>query len=155
MYKTVAWAKSSPDSGFSKISIERNVAGENDVTFQLKYCGICHTDVNIANNDFGNTQYPSVPGHELAGVVTKVGSKVTKVKVGDKVGVGYIVDSCMNCKLCRAGEEQFCENGMTNTYGGEIKHGHIKTNTGWTFGGYSGSQTVHQRYEKKANKCQN
>ena len=145
MYKTVAWAKTAADSSFSKIEIERNVAGDSDVTFEMKYCGICHTDVHIANNDMMSTHYPCVPGHELAGVVTSVGSKVTKVKVGDRVGVGCIVDSCMNCDGCKAGEEHLCEGGMTMTYDNETKHGHIKTNTGWTFGGYSGSQTVHER----------
>jgi len=146
LYPTIAWAKTAADSKFSKIEISRNVAGENDVTFEMKYCGICHTDVHIANNDMGRTHYPCVPGHELAGIVTKVGSNVTKVKVGDRVGVGCIVDTCMNCDGCAAGEEQLCCKGMTGTYDGEIQHGHIKTNTGWTFGGYSGSQTVHERF---------
>ena len=86
MYETVAWAKTSPDSEFSKIEISRNVAGENDVTFDMKYCGICHTDVYVACNHMGDTHYPCVPGHELAGIVTKVkvGANVTKVKVGDR-----------------------------------------------------------------------
>ena len=148
MYKTYAWAKASPEAKFSPLEIERNVAGDCDVTFEMKYCGICHSDVHVANNDFGKarpTNYPCVPGHELAGVVTSVGSKVTKVKVGDKVGVGCISDCCMNCASCKTGEEQLCVNGLTGTYNGQTKHGHIKTNTGWTFGGYSGSQTVHER----------
>ena len=145
MYSTVAWAKTSADSKFSEIKIKRNVAGEHDVTFELKYCGICHTDVHIANNDMMSTKYPCVPGHELAGVVTSVGSAVTKCKVGDRVGVGCVVDSCMNCETCDAGEEHMCCTGMTGTYNGDIKHGHIKTHTGWTLGGYSGSQTVHER----------
>ena len=84
MYSTVAWAKTSANSKFKKIEISRNVAGENDVTFSLKYCGICHTNVNVACNDTGATHYPCVPGHELAGIVTKVGSKVTKFKIGDR-----------------------------------------------------------------------
>merc|ERR1712126_361167 len=146
MYSTVAWAKTSPDSEFSKIEISRNLAGENDVTFDLKYCGICHTDVHVACNHMGNTHYPCVPGHELAGIVTKVGANVTKVKVGDRVGVGCISDSCMNCEGCAEGEEHLCAGRMTSTYDRETNHGHIKTNTGWTFGGYSGSQTVHERY---------
>jgi len=149
MYSTVAWAKTSAKSKFKKIEISRNVAGENDVTFSLKYCGICHTDVNVASNDTGATHYPCVPGHELAGIVTKVGSKVTKFKVGDRVGVGYTVDSCMNCDGCRDGEEQFCAKGMTATCDGELKHGNLKTNKGWTFGGYSGSHTVNERYVVK------
>ena len=75
----------------------------------------------------------------------QVGSKVTKCKEGDRVGVGCIVDTCMDCGGCEAGEEHMCCKGMTGTYNGDIKHGHIRTNTGWTFGGYSGSQTVHER----------
>jgi len=146
MYSTVAWAKTAPDSKFSKIEISRNVAGDDDVTFDLKYCGICHTDVHFSGNDLGTTHYPIVPGHELAGVVTAVGKNVSKYQVGDQVGVGCIVDSCFDCSGCEAGEEQLCKNGMTGTYDGETKHGHIKTGSGWTFGGYSCSQTVHQRF---------
>jgi len=148
MYTTFAWAKTSAESKFSKIEISRNVAGDKDVTFDLKYCGICHTDVHIANNEMGRvpTKYPCVPGHELAGIVTKVGANVTKVKVGDSVGVGCISDSCMNCEGCAAGEEHLCATGMTQTYNNPTTYGHIKTNTGWTFGGYSGSQTVHERF---------
>ena len=81
MYSTVAWAKSGADAEFGKIEIKRNVTGDDDVTFDLKYCGICHTDVHIANNDMGSTKYPCVPGHELAGIVTVVGKNVTKYKV--------------------------------------------------------------------------
>ena len=111
MYSTVAWAKTAADSEFSKIEIQRNVAGEHDVTFEVKYCGICHTDVHIANNDMMSTKYPCVPGHELAGVVTNIGPGVTKVKVGDRVGVGCIVDSCGNCPMCKQGDERFCKSG--------------------------------------------
>ena len=168
MYSTVAWAKTAADSKFSRIEITRNVScwaasvlpsqlasldvslfqcpGEDDVSFELKFCGICHTDVHISANDMGSTNYPCVPGHELAGVVTAVGSNVSKVKVGDSVGVGCVVDSCFNCSGCHEGEEHMCQKGMTGTYDGKIKHGHIKTGSGWTFGGYSCSQTVHQRF---------
>lgn len=146
MYSTVAWAKTAPESEFSKIDIKRNVTGDDDVTFDIKFCGICHTDVHIGNNDMGNTNYPCVPGHELAGVVTNVGNNVNKYKVGDRVGVGCVVDSCMSCDGCKAGEEHMCAKGMTGTYNGDIKHGHIATDSGWTYGGYSGSQTVHQNF---------
>jgi len=148
MYSTKAWGKTSKDATFSALDIQRNVAGDDDVTFDLKFCGICHTDVHIANNDMGNTHYPCVPGHELAGVVTAVGKNVTKYKVGDLVGVGCISDSCMNCDNCLASEEHCCDNagGMTGTYNGDIKHGHIKTDSGWTYGGYSASQTVHEKF---------
>merc|ERR1719242_586218 len=93
-----------------------------------------------------STKYPCVPGHELAGVVTAVGAGVTKCKVGDRVGVGCIVDTCMACKTCDQGNEHMCPKEMTMTYDAEIKHGHIKTNTGWTLGGYSGSQTVNEKF---------
>ena len=89
MYSTMAWAKSAADSEFGKIEIKRNTTGDNDVTFDLKYCGICHTDVHIANNDMGNTKYPCVPGHELAGVVTRVGKNVTKFKVRMRLTIEY------------------------------------------------------------------
>ena len=88
-----------------------------------------------------------MPGHELAGVVSAVGANVTAHKVGDKVGVGCISDSCLNCKNCDDGFEHTCTNGgMTMTYDSQTKHGHLKTDSGYTFGGYSGSQTVHQRF---------
>jgi len=146
MYSTFAWGKSSKEAGFAPLTIERNVAGEEDVTFELKFCGICHTDIHHANNDMGITKYPIVPGHELAGIVTAVGSKVTNIKPGDKVGVGCISDSCFNCSSCDEGCEHTCKLGMTMTYAYPTKHGHIKTNTGYTLGGYSGSQTVNQRF---------
>lgn len=147
MYETTAWAKKSATEKFEKITIKRNLPGDNDVTFDLKYCGICHTDVHFANNDMGSTKYPVVPGHELAGVVTAAGKNVTKFKVGDSVGVGCISDSCMTCASCEAGDEHFCEGGgMTMTYDADIKHGHIATDSGYSYGGYSASQTVNQRY---------
>jgi len=146
MYSTVAWAKTSKDSEFTKIEVERNIAGEEDVTFDIHYCGVCHSDVHIANNDMGSTNYPCVPGHELAGVVTSVGRRVTKYKVGDKVGIGCMVDSCMGCPNCKEGEEHLCENGYTGTYNGKIKHGNLSTGSGYTFGGYSKSYTANQRF---------
>merc|ERR1712025_1376886 len=123
MYSTVAWAKTSKDSEFTKIEVERNIAGEEDVTFDIHYCGVCHSDVHIANNDMGSTNYPCVPGHELAGVVTSVG-----------------------CPNCKEGEEHLCENGYTGTYNGKIKHGNLSTGSGYTFGGYSKSYTANQRF---------
>ena len=146
MYETIAWGKKSKDSKFELMQIKRNLPGVDDVTFDLKFCGICHSDVHIANDDMGVTNFPVVPGHELAGVVTAVGSNVTKFKLGDKVGVGCISDSCMKCSSCNQGFEQACHGGMTITTDSKIKHGHIKTNSGFTFGGFSGSQTVNQRY---------
>ena len=104
MYSTFAFGKSSKESGFEKIEIERNVCKDDDVVIQLKYCGVCHSDVHVADNDTGRTKYPCVPGHELAGVVTKVGKAVTRVKVGDLAGVGCMVDSCGDCRECDKGQ---------------------------------------------------
>jgi len=94
----------------------------------------------------GMAKWPLVPGHELAGVVTHVGANVEDIAVGDRVGVGCIVDSCMNCSSCGKSEEQYCEKGMTMTYASDVQHGHINTDTGFTYGGYSGSIAVHRRY---------
>ena len=146
LYETFAYARESKDGTFKAITIKRSDVGPDDVKFDVLFCGICHTDVHFANDDMGITHWPLVPGHELAGVVTGVGANVKSVAVGDRVGVGCIVDSCMSCGQCDQSEEQYCENGMTMTYSSDIKHGHIATHTGFTFGGYSGSLAVHQRY---------
>jgi len=146
MYSTEAYACKSEGTTFERITIERNQCGPDDVEFDILYCGICHTDIHRTINDTGSTKYPIVPGHELAGIVIKVGANVQKYKVGDKVGVGCISESCMVCKSCSQGEEHFCNNGFTPTYNGDIKHGYIKTNSGYTFGGYSRKTTVNQRF---------
>lgn len=146
MYETNAWGKKSQETEFEKIKIQRNLAGDNDVSFDLQYCGICHSDIHFANNEMGNTSYPIVPGHELAGVVTAFGSNVTGIKVGDRVGVGCIVDSCNKCSQCEKGEENFCEGGFTNAFNYPLVHGGLKTNTGYSFGGYCESMTVNKRY---------
>lgn len=99
---------------------QRHPVGPTDVLFDLKYCGVCHTDVTTGVNKFtGKTNYPLTPGHELAGVVTAVGEKVKKFKVGDHIGVGCMVDSCQNCDKCSAGTEQYCKS-MVMTYDGEV-----------------------------------
>jgi len=146
MYETMAWGKTAKDAKFSKFSIKRNVAGPEDVTFDVKYCGVCHTDVHFANNDMGHTKYPIVPGHELAGIVTAVGAKVTKYKVGDRVGVGCISDSCMACDSCSDSLEQFCDKTFTMTYDSPVEHGHMQTDSGYSYGGYCDSFTANQRY---------
>src|SRR5690606_30988363 len=97
--------------------IERRDLRENDVEIDIKYCGVCHSDLHIVRNEWGGTTYPIVPGHEIVGTVKSVGPKVTKFKVGDQVGVGCLVDSCQKCSCCNEGLEQFCENGMVGTYG--------------------------------------
>jgi uncharacterized zinc-type alcohol dehydrogenase-like protein len=104
----------------------------HDVLVEIKYCGICHTDIHFVRNDFGMSVYPLVPGHEIVGVVKEVGDHVSKFKVGDTVGIGCLVDSCRECDNCKQDLEQYCLNGATYTYSIEEKHG-----DGITYGGYS------------------
>jgi len=153
MYSTFAFGKETKQGGFTKFNIQRNEPGEHDVQFDVKFCGICHTDVTFADPNTPITKYPLVPGHELAGVVTKVGDKVGDVKVGDEVGIGCISDSCQDCTYCDIGEEQACaKGGHSMTYNADTVHGHIKTGTGFTQGGYCGSMTVHRQYIVKVPK---
>jgi uncharacterized zinc-type alcohol dehydrogenase-like protein len=113
----------------------------------MLYCGICHSDCFTCADPFGGNQWPVVPGHELAGEVVEIGEGVTKFKVGDMVGVGCFVDACLDCDNCKGGEENYCDNGMTLTYGGERKHGnHLGNEKDKTWGGYSGSHTVHEHF---------
>jgi alcohol dehydrogenase (NADP+) len=114
---------------------------------EILFSGICHSDVHVGQNDFGNTQFPCVPGHEILGRVREIGDKVTKFKVGDLVGVGCFVDSCRNCKECENSNENYCMNTLTNTYNGPKLHGGVAGNQeGKTWGGYSASHTVHEHY---------
>ena len=148
LYETFAFARASKDDVFKPIKIKRGDVGADDVKFDILFCGVCHSDVHFADDSMSAwpTKWPLVPGHELAGVVTAVGANVKSVGVGDRVGVGCIVDSCMNCPSCDKSDEQYCYKGMTMTYSSVIQHGHIATDTGFTYGGYSGSITVHERY---------
>jgi uncharacterized zinc-type alcohol dehydrogenase-like protein len=146
-YKEQAWAKTSATGKIEPIFIARPNVQENHVKFEMLYAGICHTDVHFGENILGSTSYPFVPGHELMGKVTEVGAKVTKVKVGDNVGVGCFIDACLDCPRCKEGDEQYCDKGMTGTYGGDKKHGHVGGNqTTKTCGGYSGSNVVHEHF---------
>jgi len=154
-YREVAWAKPNPTDKFVPVFINRPKVNGHFVKFDMKYCGICHSDLTLGSNDLGNAMYPLVPGHELCGIVSDVGDKVTKVKVGDKVGVGCMIDACLDCQTCNDGDEMLCENGgSTHTYNtmkgkyealGKTSHflGNPETQT---FGGYSGSQVVHEHF---------
>lgn len=128
------------------VTFQRHAPGDEDIAFDLKYCGICHSDVHATEGPEDKFK-PVVPGHELAGIVTYVGSKVKNFKVGDKIGVGCMVDSCHNCEFCEIGDEQFCEKGCTMTYGGEPKHGRAGTEI--TRGGYSDKHVVHEKFAIK------
>lgn len=113
-------------------TINRRDPKPDDVQIDILYCGVCHSDLHTARNEWGGTIYPCVPGHEIVGKVTAVGDKVTKYKVGDTVGVGCLVDSCRECQNCKEGLEQYCVNGFVGTYNGQQKDG-----SGNTYGGYS------------------
>jgi len=126
-----AYAATSPTAPLTRTTIERRDLGPHDVLIEIKYAGICHSDIHTARGDWGPVTYPLVTGHEIAGIVTKVGTEVTKHAVGDRVGVGCMVDSCGQCRYCQGGQEQFCIKGNIGTYGATGKDGQP------TQGGYS------------------
>jgi uncharacterized zinc-type alcohol dehydrogenase-like protein len=142
---TRAFAATSSDAPLSPYAFTRRDPGPDDVAIDIKFAGICHSDLHIVKNDLGNTTYPIVPGHEIAGLVTAVGANVTKFKVGDRVGVGCMVDSCRVCAPCKAGEEQYCVPGMTQTYGSPDKHAD-QSGERITQGGYADKIVVDQAY---------
>jgi len=131
-----AYAAQTATSALAPHGIVRREPGPTDVQIQIQYCGVCHSDLHFARNEWGFTQYPAVPGHEIVGRVTAVGNGVKKFKVGDTVGVGCLVDSCRTCPDCRDGLEQFCNN-MVMTYGSMDRHLNAPT-----LGGYSQSIVV-------------
>ena len=137
-----AYAIDSPTGHFHPTIIERREPGPTEVVFDIKFAGICHSDIHTARSEWGPTIYPIVPGHELAGVVTQVGSSVTKYAVGDRVGVGCFVDSCGKCELCQRGQEQFC----TGTEPTVWTYNCIGRDGLPTAGGYSTCITVEQDY---------
>src|SRR5271168_1744129 len=118
MPKAKGYAAAAAKAPLQPYSFERRDLREQDVAIEIKYCGICHSDIHQARDEWGGSSFPMVPGHEIAGVVTKVGAKVKHHKVGDHVGVGCFVDSCRACKSCHEGLEQYCANGMVATYNG-------------------------------------
>jgi alcohol dehydrogenase (NADP+) len=134
-----ALAATSATEPLSKITVERRDVGPNDVAVDIKFTGICHSDIHTVRSEWGPASYPVVPGHEIAGVVTEVGSDVTKYKVGDRVGVGCLVDSCRECNSCKSDLEQYCT-GMVLTYNAVGRDGAL------TFGGYSTAIVVDEKY---------
>ncbi|HPG94007.1 MAG TPA: alcohol dehydrogenase catalytic domain-containing protein, partial [Dokdonella sp.] len=113
---TPAYAAAEAKAPLTPWTIERRTPGPHEVQIEIRYCGVCHSDIHQARAEWGGGIFPMVPGHEIVGHVGAVGSAVTRFKVGDSVGVGCFVDSCRECKPCRDGEEQYCQNGMTATY---------------------------------------
>ena len=135
-----AYATTAANAALAPFEITRREPGSHDVQIEILYCGVCHSDIHQARNEWGNSIYPMVPGHEIVGRVTAVGDHVKKFKVGDMAGVGCLIDSCRTCPQCAAGDEQFCENGFTGTYNGIDKNGEI------TFGGYSKQIVVDENF---------
>jgi len=152
-YNEVAWGITEYAGQNSKhvpIWIPRPKVTDFTVKYELLYSGICHSDCHTGTNDWFSCCYPCVLGHEHAGVVTEVGSKVTKVEVGDRVGVGCFIDACLECKMCKRGDEQYCQKGMTGTFNGSKNHGRVAGNQELkTFGGYSASNVVHEYFVMK------
>nr|MBA3466779.1 alcohol dehydrogenase catalytic domain-containing protein [Gemmatimonadaceae bacterium] len=116
MSVTKAYAAPAPDARLTPFEIERREVRPQDVQIEILYCGVCHSDLHMARDEWGGTIYPVVPGHEIVGRVTAVGNKVTKFRAGDSAGVGCLVDSCRECKNCRKGLEQYCKAGSVLTY---------------------------------------
>lgn len=129
------------ESELKEMTIARREVQPKDVEIDILYCGVCHSDLHTARNDWGGTKYPAVPGHEIIGRITKVGSEVTKFKVGDLAGVGCLVDSCRTCDSCKQDLEQYCLNGSTGTYNSKDKYLEQQT-----YGGYSEKVVVDQDF---------
>jgi len=137
-----AVAAFSADQPLEATTIERRLPGPDDVDIAIAYCGLCHSDVHTVRGEWNHTEYPLVPGHEIVGTVTRVGSDVTRFAPGDVVGVGCFVDSCRECDSCLDGLEQYCDRGATLTYGSvDHRHGGARTQ-----GGYATGIVVDQRY---------
>ena len=144
--KTIGYGNNHSFTNLGPLEFERRQPKAKDVAMDILYCGVCHSDLHQASNDWGNTVYPCVPGHEIVGRVTAIGAEVTKFKVGEMVGVGCMVDSCRECAACKEGLEQYCEGpvGFTGTYNGPAKPD--GTNT---FGGYSDKIVVDENFVLK------
>jgi len=144
MFVCEAYAAPAADKPLGPLKIERRDPTPEDVQIDILYCGVCHSDLHMARNEWHFTTYPVVVGHEIVGRVAKVGAEVTKFKVGDLVGVGCMVDSCRTCPNCKEGLEQYCDVGNIQTYGGIEKQTGKPTN-----GGYSKSITVYEGFVLK------
>jgi alcohol dehydrogenase (NADP+) len=135
-----AYAAPAPKAPLERTTVPRRPVGEHDVLIDIKYAGICHSDIHQVRDGWSKGTFPMVPGHEIAGIVAEVGPGVTRFAVGDQVGVGCMVDSCRECDNCRAGLEQYCSGGGVSTYNGRDKQGKP------TYGGYSTHIVVDENY---------
>jgi uncharacterized zinc-type alcohol dehydrogenase-like protein len=141
---TKAYGTHAADKPLQSLDIERRAPGPQDVQIEIAYCGVCHSDLHTVRSEWGGTLYPCVPGHEIVGHVSAVGSEVTGFKVGDTVGVGCLVGSCQHCAACDEGLEQYCENGFVGTYNGPTADA-----PGHTLGGYSQRIVVDKKFVLK------
>jgi uncharacterized zinc-type alcohol dehydrogenase-like protein len=141
MPNTKAYAAAAAKAPLAPFSFDRRAAGDYDVAIDIKFCGICHTDIHQVRDEWGGGVFPMVPGHEIAGVVTAVGSKVTKFKAGQHVGIGCMVDSCRTCAECRKGLEQFCAVQTVFTY-----NSHDAKENRITYGGYADKIVADENY---------
>lgn len=141
MISSLGLACSDANEPMKPWSFVRRDLRDDDVHIEITHCGVCHSDIHQARNDWGFATYPLVPGHEIVGVVKEVGSKVQRFKAGDRVGVGCMVDSCRECLSCREGHEQYCEKGMTQTYADEDRRDGSPT-----YGGYSDRIVVREEF---------
>lgn len=146
MIQATGYAAKDARSPLRPFKFERNVPGSNEVQIDILYCGVCHSDLHQVRNEWQNTVYPCLPGHEIVGRVTKVGQNVTKFKEGDLAGVGCMINSCQQCEPCRTGEQQYCEgpHSWTATYNGPMKPDGSNT-----FGGYSNNIIVRENFVLK------
>lgn len=144
MIQTRGYATASAESNFEPFSFERREIGARDILIDIQFCGICHSDIHQARNEWGNSIYPMVPGHEIVGRVAQIGAEVTKFQEGDIAGVGCFVDSCRTCQNCEDGFEQFCTTHLALTYNSTEMD-----ETTPTFGGYSNKIVVDEAYALK------
>jgi uncharacterized zinc-type alcohol dehydrogenase-like protein len=141
MIPTHGYAAAGPTLPVAPFEFERREPGPHDVVVDISHCGVCHSDIHQARDEWGASIFPMVPGHEIVGSVTQTGADVSRWSAGDAVGVGVFVDSCRRCASCRAGEEQYCERGMSPTYNGREQDGRTPT-----YGGYSERIVVDEGY---------
>jgi uncharacterized zinc-type alcohol dehydrogenase-like protein len=141
MSSTKAFGGLSATTPLVPLTIDRRAPKPHDVQMEVKFCGVCHSDLHTVRNEWGNAVYPCVPGHEIVGIVTAVGSHVKKFKVGDRAAIGCLVDSCRECDNCQEGLEQYCTAGPVFSYGSPERDG-----SGITYGGYSKSILAHEDF---------
>lgn len=150
MLEAKGYAAQNATSPLAPYRFQRRAPGANDVQIEILYCGVCHSDLHTARNEWNNTLYPSVPGHEIVGRVVAVGSSVSQFKPGDTVGVGCMVDSCQHCASCNEGLEQYCEKGFVGTYNGPASGGGENT-----YGGYSDNIVVDEKFVLRISHTEN